>query len=256
MVTTEKYYAEQYASEIQKGLLPKARHFEKMGLDYGLFWEPANILSGDFYWLGYKNGYHYIAIADCTGHGISASLLSVMGISLLNYIILGKDYCDLGEYLKELDKKWIETFQSERESDLFNNDWMEIILVKLDLNKKLLEICGARLVAILKKYNGELIFTKTNRYPIGGWQIEKNRDYISDQILFDKNDELYLLTDGIIDQFGGEKNKKFGWKNLLNLINLNFDSMQDKIQYIREVISLWKGQMESVDDITLLGLKF
>jgi len=71
--------------------------------------------------LGLREDKIFLAVADCTGKGISASLLSVMGISLLNYVILSKNYDLLGDYLKELDKKWLETFQSENEDKMFNN---------------------------------------------------------------------------------------------------------------------------------------
>lgn len=244
-----------YASEIQKGLLPKSRHFKKLGMDYGIIWEPHSILSGDFYWLGKKDAYFYIAVADCTGHGISASLLTVMGISLLNYIILGKNFEQIGDYLKELDRKWIETFQSECENNMFNNDWMEIILVRIHSETYRVEFSGAILSAIIKKHTGELITTGFNNYPIGGWQIEKNRNYYSDVYQLEKGDEIFLFTDGIVDQFGGEKNKKFGIKNLKRIIAEDFVSMNDKIDYMKEVIQAWKGNNLPTDDITVLGLK-
>lgn len=246
-----------YASEIQKGLLPKSRHFQKMGIDYNVWWEPHSILAGDFYWLGKKDKYFYIAVADCTGHGISASLLTVMGISLLNYIILGKDLQHPGEYLKELDKKWIETFLSDKESDFFNNDWMEIILMKINIDEYSVEFSGAMLYPIIVKQNGDLINVNTNNYPIGGWQIEKNRYYHSEKYILEKGDEIYLFTDGIIDQFGGEKNKKFGIKNFRKLLKeIRTNNLSEKVDEIQRVINLWRGDKEQTDDITLLGLRF
>lgn len=245
-----------YASEIQKGLLPKERHFKKMGIDYAVWWEPHSVLSGDFYWTGNKDNCFYLAVADCTGHGISASLLTVMGISLLNYIILGKNFETLGEYLKELDKKWIETFQSETEHHLFNNDWMEIILMKIDTTNNIFEFAGAILSAVIKNNNDDIIVPPANPFPVGGWQIEKDRHFKSYQYPLEKGNEIFLFTDGIKDQFGGEKNKRFGIRNFRKLIcETRSGSIYEKVGSIKETIRIWKGKNEQTDDITLIGLK-
>jgi serine phosphatase RsbU (regulator of sigma subunit) len=247
----------QYASEIQKGLLPKKRHFDKMNVQYSIYFKPHSILSGDFYWLGKKNEYFYLVVGDCTGHGIPASLLTVMGISLLNYIVLGKDYNDLGDYLKELDKKWIETFHSDQENFLFNNDWMEMVLVKISPNDLIIEISGAYLPIIIKKNNGELIECYTNKFPIGGWQIESERIYKSQKIKLNKGDEIYLFTDGILDQFGGDKSKRFGKQRLKQFIKeVEFDDINEKIMLFKETLATWQGQNPLTDDQTLIALKF
>lgn len=246
-----------YASEIQKGLLPKERHFKKTGIDYAVWWEPHSILSGDFYWMGVKDNNIYICVGDCTGHGISASLLSVMGISLLNYIVLGKSFQNLGDYLKELDKKWIETFHSESESKMFNNDWMEMVLLRMDIENNLLEFSGAVLSPIIRKSNGEIISVPTNRFPIGGWQIEKNREFLSYKYKIEKGDEVYLFTDGIKDQFGGDKSKKFGSRKLKNIIqSVALDTMEEKVSFIKEIFYGYKNKNEQTDDVTLIGFKF
>lgn len=245
-----------YASEIQNGLLPKKRHFDKIKMDYGIFYRPHSVLSGDFYWLGFKDDKTFLAVADCTGKGISASLLSVMGISLLNYIVLSKNYETLGDYLKELDKKWLETFQSENEDKMFNNDWMEIALLKIDRNNFMLEFSGARLSVIIRRTDGKLVEMRSNRYPIGGWQIEKNREYHTEKIFLEKGYEIYLFSDGITDQFGGDKDKKFGRKNLRKLIQMEFKgSMKEKVDYIKEMLEIWMGKHYQTDDITLIGLR-
>lgn len=256
-ISTESVTSMLYASEIQKGLLPKKRHFDKMNMDYGILYWPHSVLSGDFYWLGLREDKIFLAVADCTGKGISASLLSVMGISLLNYVILSKSYDLLGDYLKELDKKWLETFQSENEDKMFNNDWMEIALLKIDRKNFILEFSGAKLPVIVKKVDGRLLEMMPNRYPIGGWQIEKNREYHTEKIFLEKGDEIYLFSDGITDQFGGDnQNKKLGKKNLRKLIQTDFKgSMREKVDYIKEMVESWMGKNSQTDDITLIGLR-
>ncbi len=246
-----------YASEIQYGLLPKERHFSHLNFDYAIWYQPHSVLSGDFFWIGKKNGDTYIAVGDCTGHGIPASLLTVMGINLLNYIILGKDYFTLGEYFKEIDKKWVEIFFSDHEDTTFNNDWMELSVLKINKEKKEIEFCGACTKAFFKASNNMFHVLTGNRFPIGGWQVEKNRIYISKKFNYNLNDEIYLFTDGIIDQFGGERNKRFGIRNFQILVkNLTTSNMKDNIHYIKDIINIWKGNNKQTDDITLMALRF
>jgi len=242
----------EYAVSIQQGLLPKDRHFKKLTNDYKLIYIPHSKLSGDFYWIGTKNNNHYLALADCTGHGIPASLLTVMGISLLNYIILGKEFRELGDYLKELDKKWIETFQHELETN-FNNDWMEISLINLTNN--VIKICGARQKVILfNSETGKIKIIKGEKYPIGGWQLEKNRVFSTTTIPRHFFNECYLFSDGLTDQFGGNNNKKFGLNRLINIIKTKFSSVSEKVEFIEECLLDWKDKNEILDDITLIGI--
>src|ERR1035437_8776701 len=90
-----------YAAAIQQGLLPRKRHFDRLFKQHFLIYKPQNIIGGDFYWIAHTNDKIILATADCTGHGIPASLLSVLGISFLNYVVLGKEFDDLGLILRE-----------------------------------------------------------------------------------------------------------------------------------------------------------
>lgn len=117
-----------YAQTIQNGLLPKERHFKKTFKDHFVVYKPQDKIGGDFYWLTTKGDTTYFALADCTGHGVSGAMLSVLGISLLNYVIQ-KNFENVGDYLTELDKKWIETFNTELLDSQFNNDWLEITII-------------------------------------------------------------------------------------------------------------------------------
>lgn len=244
-----------YAAEIQAGLLPKDRHFKKFCSDYAVFWCPNSTLSGDFYWVGQKEGKYYMAVADCTGHGIPASLLTVMGISLLNYVVLGKNFSTTGQCLEEIDKKWIETFQNDTD-EMFNNDWMEISLLQYDPVRKSLQYSAAisKFVVYNSRTNYLQLF-RGNHYPIGGWQIEKNRKYYTGEYLLKENDELYLFTDGIMDQFGGDDDKKFGLKQFLEIIRTGEGmGVCPTISCIEKKFLEWKGGREQTDDVTVVGM--
>src|SRR4051812_19598989 len=164
-----------YAQTIQTGLLPKARHFNKFFKDHFVLYKPQNKISGDFYWLTVKEDTIYFALADCTGHGVSGAMLSVLGISLLNYVIQ-KNFDKVGDYLSELDKKWIETFNTELLESQYNNDWMEITLISYNTRSKEFQYaCGGGEFAI--QQSDSITAYKGNNFPIGGWQIEKNRTF-------------------------------------------------------------------------------
>ena len=164
-----------YAQTIQHGLLPKTRHFTKFFKDHFVLYKPQDKIGGDFYWLTSKEDTIYFALADCTGHGISGAMLSVLGISLLNYVIQ-KNLGTLGEYLTELDRKWIETFNNELSDSQYNNDWLEITLVSFNTKTREFQYaCGGGEFAIYQ--NNTIKTYRGNSYPIGGWQIEKNRTF-------------------------------------------------------------------------------
>ena len=96
------------AAAIQQGMLPQQRHFERLFTEYFVLYHPQHIISGDFYWIGVKEETVFFSVSDCTGHGIGGAMLSVLGISFLNYIVYGKKHDSLGSILEELDKKWID----------------------------------------------------------------------------------------------------------------------------------------------------
>ncbi|MGL4597048.1 MAG: PP2C family protein-serine/threonine phosphatase, partial [Bacteroidia bacterium] len=131
-----------YAESVQRGILPHERHFRRLFNDYFVIYKPQGIIGGDLYWIGGKGTKRFFAVGDCTGHGVSGAILSVMAVSFLNYIVLGKDFSDVGDVLDELDKKWIETFHQGTEFG-FNNDWLEIGICSFDTETRELQFAGA-----------------------------------------------------------------------------------------------------------------
>ena len=244
-----------YAQTIQSGLLPKTRHFNKFFKDHFVFYKPQDKIGGDFYWLTSKGDTIYFALADCTGHGVSGAMLSVLGISLLNYVIQ-KNYDNVGDYLTELDKKWIETFNNELHDSQFNNDWLEITIVSFNIKTREFQYaCGGGEFAIHQ--NGGINVYKGNSFPIGGWQIEKDRCFNTYRITLEENAKLYFFSDGIKHQFDSDNNKKFSRKRLLNAI-LHYQShpMENQHELLTYVFSSWMGSSHQTDDVSLIGIEF
>jgi serine phosphatase RsbU (regulator of sigma subunit) len=197
---------------IQQGILPQERHLERLFENYFIIYRPQSIIGGDLFWVGQKGKLKIFAVADCTGHGVSGALLSVLALSFLNYVILGKEFSEAHQVLEELDKKWIETFHQGMDYG-FDNDWMEIGLCTFDTDTRELQYSGAfnKLTCITQD---EVIIRYGSRYPIGGWQLEKNRVYTNHRLILPENAMVYLNTDGFKDQFGGPDKKRYGSKRL------------------------------------------
>ncbi len=243
-----------YAESVQQGILPHKRHFERMFKDYFILYKPYGIISGDFYWIGQKGNIKYFVVGDCTGHGVSAAMLSVLALSFLNYLVLGKEFAQLGDLLSELDKKWIETFHQGSESP-FNNDWLEIGICAINETEKTLTYAGAMSSLSIIQNNVQKTI-KGNRFPIGGWQLEKKRNYTTQTVPYGSGAMIYLASDGFKDQFGGKLNKRFTTKNVSQMFQ-DYHHMECALQHLvfEDIFNRWKGTEEQTDDVCLLGIR-
>jgi len=243
-----------YAAILQQGLFPRNRHFRRILDDSFLIYKPKNHVSGDFYWIGEKNGIRYFACADCTGHGVPAAMLSVLGYSLLNYALFNADLNSPSEILKKVDWKFIESFDFEG-SPQTTNDWIDISLCSYDPDNRILKFCGANRKALVISEKRSLILPG-NRYPIGGWQLEEHREFKEYTIEVEKGDWVYLGSDGYQDQFGGLRGKKFGSGKLHALLKsiAKYDGSQQRV-LLNEHLTTWMYNKEQTDDICLMGVQ-
>jgi serine phosphatase RsbU (regulator of sigma subunit) len=246
-----------YASFVQQGLMPQERHFKKNNNDYFVFYDPLQIIGGDFFWLGKKDGWSYYAVGDCTGHGVGGAMLSTLAIGFLNYLVYSKDYSELGDILSEIDKKWIETFKRHEDDNELNNDWVEISLIAFNSITRDFQFAGANSNILITGNDFEPINLSGDSFPIGGWQIEANRNFTTKYCKFESSIKVYLYSDGFQDQFGGAQNKKYGSRNfkkyLASICNL---PMRYQYSHIKEHFLDWKGINEQTDDVCLLGIEF
>lgn len=243
-----------YAQTIQNGLLPKARHFEKAFSDCFVLYKPQDKIGGDFYWLTKKDDTVFFALADCTGHGVSGAMLSVLGISLLNYVIQ-KNFERVGDYLTELDKKWVETFKDEVHDSMFNNDWMEITLFSYNTVTREFQYASAGGEFVIFQNNSVQTY-KGNSFPIGGWQIEKDRSFTTCCVDIAPKARIYLFSDGMKHQFDNTNRKKFGRKRLIKAIeHYHSFSMDNQYEMIEYIFNAWKDQTPQTDDVTLVGIE-
>jgi serine phosphatase RsbU (regulator of sigma subunit) len=242
-----------YAAFVQQGLMPQHRHFTKLGYPYFVYYNPLQIIGGDFFWVGKKGDWDLMAVGDCTGHGVSGAMLSTLALGFLNYLVFSKRYKLVGDILDELDHKWIETFNKATDGDTTNNDWMEISLVAFNRKKKELQISSAMSNILIINDDGFEKHTG-NHFPIGGWQIEKSRKFTTTKISVKPNTKVYLFSDGYKDQFGGVKNKRVSSKLFYSLLQNNAHlSMPKQKEELIHFFKCWKSDNEQTDDVCVMA---
>ena len=248
-----------YALNIQRTSLPTKEHFQQIFPDHFVLFKPKDIVSGDFYWIAENESYKYIAVADCTGHGVPGAFMSIMGINFLNDIFNNYVTRDLGEILNILREKVI-TALKQRGVSGEQKDGMDMVLCSIKKDDYELKFAGANnSVFIIPKKDPEMIHElKGNKMPVA--IHEDMNDFTSKSYSLQKGDQIYLMTDGYQDQFGGHAGKKYYSKNLRNLLlTISKNTLVDQCQILDNTIEHWKTgcsvKHEQTDDITLVGIK-
>ncbi len=240
-----------YARTIQEALLPKYADVSRMISDHFIIYRPKDIISGDFYWLIEKENTLLIAVADCTGHGVPGALMSVMGITKLEQA--AEQSTDPGKILQLLN---IGMKRALKQSDIpgSTNDGMDIALLAIDRTSHQVKFAGAQRPVLFTK-NNELTEVKGTRSSIGG-KAPDTQEFETQLLPCGKGDTIYLYSDGITDQFGGERNKKYSrsrFKDELNTVLSNPLSRQKEV--LAKQWDLWKGTHPQTDDVCLMGFR-
>ena len=229
--------------------------------DAFIFYLPKDIVSGDFYWFMKRNNKRYIATVDCTGHGVPGAFMSIIGNNLLNEIVSDKGITQPAEILNELH---IGVKKALNQNDPLNErrDGMDLALCTLNDESNMLEFAGANrpLWLFRKNVNGEhkIEIIKANKFPIGGLEMdgEKKRTFTNHTIPLEKGDLVYNFTDGFADQFGGPMEKKFMVGNFQKLvISIHEKPVKEQKKILTEAFNNWKGNVEQVDDVLVIGFR-
>ncbi|MFC2103824.1 tetratricopeptide repeat protein [Bacteroidota bacterium] len=243
----------EYASRIQTAILPPVDFISKVIPDYFILYKPRDIVSGDFYWITYKDGKIVVAVVDCTGHGVPGAFMSMLGFAFLNEIVNKERDLKANEilnYLRDYVKKSLRQTGKEDEA----KDGMDIALCIIDSDNLKLQYSGAYNPLYLIR-NDDFITLKADRMPIGIHIIEKE-SFTNHEIDIQKDDIIYIFTDGYIDQFGGPKSSKFKltpFKEML--ISIKDRSLSEQKKLLEEEFNNWKGQRDQIDDVLIMGIK-
>ncbi len=241
-----------YAKQIQSAVLPSEKVLLKNMPDHFALFLPRDIVSGDFYWYTSAGDITVIAVADCTGHGVPGAFMSMLGISFLNEIVPKSKMNNAAEILNLLRNYVNETLSSSGEQE-HSRDGMDIALCIINRKKSTMDFAGAFNSLIMFRDN-ELFEIKADKMPIG--RYEKNDPFTNHHIKINASDVFYIFSDGFIDQFGGEHGKKFlsrPFKNLLHSIHSL--PMQKQKSRLAAEFENWKGQLNQVDDVMIIGFR-
>ena len=244
-----------YAKRIQYSLLASNDLLKKYVPDNFILFSPKDIVSGDFYWATeYKDGF-YLAVCDSTGHGVPGAFMSILNMGFLSEAIKEKDITKPNEILNHVRMRLIETISKEGQKD-----GMDCILIRLEIQAPntphttyTISYAAANNDPILLR-NGKIIELEKDRMPVG--KGEKTEDFTLYSIELQKGDSLILYTDGYADQFGGAKGKKFKYKPLNELLLANqYKTCHEQKDILNTTLEEWKGNLEQVDDVTIVGIK-
>lgn len=272
----------QYALRIQRALFPSQNYLKSLPLDIFVFNLPKSIVSGDFYWVYQINHLLVVCVADCTGHGVPGAFMSMLGMSFLNEIIRKKEITDTGKILNELRANVISAL-NQKNLDIPQIDGMDVGLCVYNTQTKKLQFSGANIPCWIvpcqscpitldspAKTNDRIVFhpsvqrengsfgqiveLKPDRMPIAIY--DEMNAFQFHEYLLSKGDFVYLFTDGFKDQFGAANKTKFSGKKLRNLlVEISEKSALEQKNILITAFTRWKGPLEQIDDVTVLGFQ-
>ncbi len=239
-----------YASKIQKQLLPDESIFEKYFSDHYWFISQRDTIGGDFIFVKEIEGVVFFGLFDCTGHGIPGALLSIMGHQLINEIFESKNDLTTSKVADSLNQLFTTFFANESKL----NDGMDGVICRYDPSNHLFSYTSAGRPVWMKR-NGEWLKLSNSRSSIGA--MPKNNVYHSEGFSLVDNDEMFIFSDGLPDQFGGPRNKKFLPKRIMSVLNNEKHvQLSDRLANLETVHKMWYSDTDQTDDISFVGVKF
>lgn len=253
-----------YSKRIQQALLKQDVLFKENFKDHFIYFQPKDIVSGDFYWSTKLNKLQaekgkkfatvpsdlfYITAADSTGHGVPGAFMSLLNMAFLGEAINERQISKPNEVFNYVREKLISTVSADG-----GKDGMDAILLCVNQTLNIVTYCAANNAPVLIRDNA-LVDLPKDKMPVG--KGEKTDSFTMQEIDIQTGDVLYLYTDGYADQFGGEKGKKFKYKPLNELLlKIHQQPMVEQKQILQTNFNNWKGDLEQVDDVCMIGIRF
>ena len=269
----------EYASRIQRALLPSDRLMEDLNIEHFILFRPRDIVSGDFYWMGTQDDKVLIVAADCTGHGVPGAFMSMLGMTFLDEIVIKSEITETDQIMESLRDHVIASLeQSGKSQEEAVKDGMDLAMISVDLKSRMIQYSGAYnplyLVRKLKRNeitrlkNGEeldlprgsihdsehlLIQIRADQMPIG---FSEKEMLFNATTIKDEGYNIYMFSDGFLDQFGGPQGKKFMSKNFKKLLlELQSIPLKEQGAALEKVLLGWMGEISQIDDILVMGLR-
>jgi phosphoserine phosphatase RsbU/P len=246
-----------YAQRIQQAVLPPLEKLDLILKDYFVLYKPKDVVSGDFYWHahgtsttnGKVNDIVVLAAVDCTGHGVPGALMSIIGTTILNQTVMNATVNTPAEALSFLNKEVTKSLNSIK-------DGMDMALVTISMEKMELQYAGANNPIYIVR-NKKFMEIKADKKAIGAdTEDADDKVFTNNVIPLEKGDCIYLFTDGYADQFGGPLGKKFKYKKFQELlVEIQDNTTEEQKHILNYHHEQWKGNLEQVDDILVIGVR-
>lgn len=242
-----------YAKHIQTAMMPSEGELHACFPESFVFYKPRDIVSGDFYWVKQFTEKIVLACADCTGHGVPGAFMSLISTSLLKEVSNTVDIDSPKKAMSALQKEMRKTLSQDQQNAL--RDGMDVSMVEIDKKTLEMRVTSARRPVVVYR-NGERMVLPGDRLSIGDAVTDDDFEFTEHQIFLNKGDTVYMFSDGLQDQFGGERGKKLKKKGLLNMLEeIHQKDMREQQILISQMFSDWKGRYEQVDDIIMIGVR-
>ncbi len=234
-----------YARRIQQAMLPSAADVAELGPGHALFYQPKDVVSGDFYWVGSQAGKQIRVVADCTGHGVPGAFLATLGINIVRTVVEGEGITDPGHILARANALLIQNLGAAN-LEAADADGIEMTVITLEPSTGLAWFAGARGYACMLGAKG-LQELKGDRITLGHLP---DAQFTVQQVAAAEGTWFFQYTDGYIHQFGGSDNKKLGKPRFMQY--LNQIAASEPITLAR-CFADWQGAQPQVDDVLVLG---
>jgi len=240
-----------YAKRIQEAMLPELYFLKHADIHHMLIYQPKDVLSGDFYWAEQKENKIFIAVADCTGHGVPGALLSMSGHNIINEIVNMDNISNPAEILNNLNERFRKVLKQDAN---FTHDGMDIGFCVIDTQARTVEFAGAKIPLYYINGSG-LEKIVPDSVSIGG--VENNHvQFQTRTIQLEKGDRLFMFSDGITDQFDFSNRAKITRRRFERILRTFYFSQITSVkQEILNFLDTWKGPTEQTDDILILGME-
>jgi ligand-binding sensor domain-containing protein/serine phosphatase RsbU (regulator of sigma subunit) len=245
-----------YAQRIQASILPSVKKLQDTFSGCFIFYQPRDIVSGDFYWFDKISDSKFVIVCgDSTGHGVPGALMSMIGTTLIKDICNRPDVVSPTHILEKLDEEIRSTLNQNLEESK-SSDGMDLIACEIDTDLNKVAIASAMRPVILYQ-NGEQVYVQGSKSSIGGNEFAMEiKDFENQVYQLSKGDLIYMFSDGYPDQFGGPMGKKFKMVRLRNLLKDIYQlPMEEQYHHVKNTFNLWRDQYDQVDDVLFMGIR-
>jgi serine phosphatase RsbU (regulator of sigma subunit)/Tfp pilus assembly protein PilF len=246
-----------YAQRIQSAILPPDTYITELLNENFIFYKPKDIVSGDFYWIKQVNHYIILVAADCTGHGVPAAFLSVLGISCLNEIVQGREITQANQILNELRKEIKQSLRQTGKREE-SRDGIDIALCVIDTRKNEIQYSGANNpLYIISNNEGEPLLKEINpdQMPVGVHFLT-DKSFTNHEIKLGIGDTFYIFSDGFVDQMGGDNNHRYKSEKFKQLLLKIYDQpLYEQKEILEQTLNDWMGLNPQTDDILVIGAR-